>query len=302
MRDTKNSFLPRITIVTPCFQAGKTIEDTILSIKAQGYPNLEYIVMDGGSNDETLSILQRHSDIITLWESGPDGGQYDAIQKGFSQSTGEILCWLNADDMLMPRALWVVAEVFQSFDEVEWLTSLKPGGWDARGRFTGTWTVPGFSRDAFLDGFNLPIGKKGTFCIQQESTFWRRRLWEISGARIPEKYRLAGDFALWARFFQHADLYGLEYPIGGFRVIEGQRSEDIKAYASEANIALSEMRTLTNWKNSGRNIIISEKFFRFIKKRSRFRRKFGYFAKRIYNTAPNSPSGKWSIQKYRFIP
>jgi glycosyltransferase involved in cell wall biosynthesis len=293
---------PKITIITPCFQAGKTIEQTILSIKDQGYPNLEYIVMDGGSQDETTTILRKHADIITHWESGPDDGQYDAIQKGFARSTGEILCWLNADDMLLPRALWVVAEVFQTFDEVEWLSTLKPGGWDARGHFTGTWSVPGFSRDAFLDGLNLPSGKKGAFCIQQESTFWRRRLWEKAGAGIPEEYRLAGDFALWALFYQHADLYGLEYPVGGFRFIEGQRSQDIQSYTAEANSALQEMRSSLQWKNGIRTLIFYHKAFRFLRKRSRFRRNYGYCAAKIVKTAPNSPNGRWAMHRYRFIP
>jgi glycosyltransferase involved in cell wall biosynthesis len=294
--------LPRITIVTPCFQAGSTIEDTILSIKNQGYPNLEYIVMDGGSSDETVSIIQKYEDSITYWESAPDKGQYDAIQKGFAKSTGDILCWLNADDMLMPRSLWVVAEVFQELHDVDWITSLKQGGWDARGRFTGTWNVPGFSRDAFLDGFNLPTGKTGAFCIQQESTFWRRTLWEKSGASIPGRFPLAGDFALWALFYQHADLYGIDYPLGGFRVIEGQRSQDIKTYTKEALTALDEMRAGLNWKSGARNLITSHKFLRIIKKRSRFRRKFGYCAFKIFNTAPSKPTGQWSISKYRFIP
>jgi glycosyltransferase involved in cell wall biosynthesis len=258
--------------------------------------------MDGGSRDETVSIIRKHSDLITYWESHSDKGQYDAIQRGFAKSTGDILCWLNADDMLMPRSLWVVADVFQSFDNVEWITSLKPGGWDAKGRFTGTWNVPGFSKDAFLDGFNLPVGKKGAFCIQQESTFWRRTLWDKAGASIPERFHLAGDFALWAQFFQHTNLYGVDYPLGGFRVLEGQRSQDITAYAKEAQDALADMRIRAKWKSTGRNLVFSHKLLRFIKKRSRFRNRFGYCGLKIFNLTPNSPTSEWSIASYRFVP
>lgn len=258
--------------------------------------------MDGGSQDKTVDILKKHDDVITHWESAPDNGQYDAIQKGFAKSTGEILYWLNADDMLLPRSLRVVSEVFQQFNQVEWLSTLKPGGWDAQGFFTGHWSVPGFCRDAFLDGLNLPVGKKGCFCIQQESTFWRRSLWEKIGSKIPEEYPLAGDFALWAEFYKHADLYGIDYPLAGFRTLEGQRSQEIESYAREAKIALDGMREYFQWKQGIRSAIMYNKALRAIKKRSRFRRAHGYKATKITKINPNKPNSKWEIKEYRFIP
>lgn len=97
--------LPRITIVTPSYNQGQFLERTIVSVLQQGYPNLEYIVMDGGSTDGSVDVIKKYQDRLTYWESGPDQGQSEAINKGFAKSSGEILGWLNSDDTLEPGAL-----------------------------------------------------------------------------------------------------------------------------------------------------------------------------------------------------
>jgi glycosyltransferase involved in cell wall biosynthesis len=152
---------PRISIVTPSFRGASLIEATLQSVLSQGYPNLEYIVIDG-AGDDTASILRRHDGQLAYWCSEPDSGQYDAINKGFARATGDILFWLNSDDMLLPRSLFVVGEIFNGFPEIEWLSTLSPGVWDANGYLCRINSVPGFSRDAFLDGYFLP----GTRAIQ----------------------------------------------------------------------------------------------------------------------------------------
>jgi glycosyltransferase involved in cell wall biosynthesis len=93
---------PRISIVTPSYQQGQFIEQTIRSVLMQGYPNLEYIVVDGGSTDYTQAVLRRYASELDVCISAADGGQADAINKGFQHSTGEILAWLNSDDMHLP--------------------------------------------------------------------------------------------------------------------------------------------------------------------------------------------------------
>lgn len=100
---------PRITVVTPSFNQGQYIEETILSVLHQGYPNLEFIIMDGGSTDETTSILERYSSSLAHWVSEPDGGQGDAIAKGFERATGDLMAWLCSDDLYFPGALQFVA-------------------------------------------------------------------------------------------------------------------------------------------------------------------------------------------------
>ncbi|WP_418513616.1 glycosyltransferase family 2 protein [Corallibacter sp.] len=100
---------PKISIVTPSYNQGNFIEETITSVLAQQYPNLEYIVIDGGSTDNTLAILKKYDKQITYWVSEPDQGQSDAINKGFAKATGTILGWLNSDDYLLPNALFHIA-------------------------------------------------------------------------------------------------------------------------------------------------------------------------------------------------
>ena len=105
--------LPIISIVTPSYNQGSYLEETILSVLEQGYPALEFFIFDGGSTDGSLDIIQKHQDQLTFWESKPDRGQSHAINKGFRMASGEIVAWLNSDDLLAPGALKVVAQAWQ---------------------------------------------------------------------------------------------------------------------------------------------------------------------------------------------
>ena len=104
--------LPKISLVTPSFNQGQFIEETIRSVILQNYPNLEYIIIDGGSTDTTVSIIKKYDKWINCWVSEPDKGQSDAINKGLERVTGDIFNWINSDDLLAPNALWEIAEYF----------------------------------------------------------------------------------------------------------------------------------------------------------------------------------------------
>src|SRR5258706_14326400 len=104
------SNLPSVTIVTPSLNQGSFIEETIVSVLSQQYPYLEYIIMDGGSTDSTLSVLKKYAGRVQ-WYSEKDNGQTDAINKGMRMATGEIVAYLNADDILLPGSLLLVAEI-----------------------------------------------------------------------------------------------------------------------------------------------------------------------------------------------
>lgn len=104
---------PRITVVTPSFNQGEFIEATLRSVLLQDYPNLEYIVLDGGSTDDSVAIIERYAPHLTYWHSRKDAGQADALRTGFAMATGEILCWLNSDDIFLPGALRTVATLFR---------------------------------------------------------------------------------------------------------------------------------------------------------------------------------------------
>lgn len=115
--ESSNRAWPKISIVTPSFNQADFLEKTIRSVLLQGYPNLEYIIMDGGSADDSVDIIRHYQDHIDFWVSETDKGQSEAINKGFEQATGDILAWLNSDDFLLPGALESVANAFGEADE-----------------------------------------------------------------------------------------------------------------------------------------------------------------------------------------
>jgi len=230
---------PRIALFTPSYNQAAFLEEAIRSVLDQNYPALEYVVIDGGSTDGSVEIIRRYASRLASWVSEPDCGQYDAVNKGFARTQGEIMGWLNSDDKHTPWTLSVVGELFATFPEIEWLTTLWPLFWDDQGRAVACGTHQGFSREAFWRGEQLPGADwHTTHWIQQESTFWRRSLWEKAGAGLDLRYALAGDFELWARFYRHAELHAVATPLGGFRLQAGQKTaSQAEAYIAQAREA-----------------------------------------------------------------
>ncbi len=106
---------PKISIVTPNLNQGKFLEETILSVLDQKYPNLEYIIIDGGSTDNSIDIIKKYEKNLFYWTSEKDNGMYEAIQKGFEKATGDIMAWINSDDLYHRNVFFVVAEIFSNF-------------------------------------------------------------------------------------------------------------------------------------------------------------------------------------------
>jgi len=201
---------PKITLVTPVLNSAKYLEQAIQSVISQQYPNLEYFIEDGGSTDGSVDIIRECEAHLSGWTSEPDKGMYDALNRGFARSSGEIMGWISATDMLHTRSLYVVGSVFKALPQVEWITG-RPTGFSEDGMPVGvSRSLKRWSRFRFLAG--------GNRYIQQESTFWRRSLWEKAGAYLDASRRDGSDFELWVRFFRHARLYSVDALIGGFRV------------------------------------------------------------------------------------
>jgi hypothetical protein len=198
---------PKISIVTPSFNQAEFIEDTMRSVICQNYPNLEYIVIDGGSSDGSASIIERYSDRLSHWVSEPDGGHGAGLNKGFCMSTGEIMGWINSDDLLTPWSLRTVAEIFSKFSHVNWIQGLA-SSWNRQGQLTGSIRNPINIYDYLTRNYAW---------IQQESVFWRRSLWDKAGGAISEDMHLMVDGELWSRFFLHDELYLVDCILGGWR-------------------------------------------------------------------------------------
>ena len=226
---------PRISVVVPSYNYGRYLEYCLESILSQGYPDLELIVLDGGSTDNTVEILKRYQRHIAYWRSHPDAGNYAAIEEGLNRSSGGIMTWLNADDMFHAGAFDLAARIFTKAPEVEWLMG-RPNSFDEEGRQKHVCTfLPMNSRGKYLADEEL---------IQQEGVFWRRGLWERSGAYIEKSLLLAADLELWARFFRSARLFSVDTLIAGFRDHPLQKSKDKAGYTAEANRVLAREQAI----------------------------------------------------------
>lgn len=181
--------LPRITVVTPSYNQAEFLGRTIQSVISQDYPNLEYMVIDGGSTDGSVDVIKRYEDRLDYWVSEPDRGQSHAINKGFKRSTGEILAWLNSDDTYEPGALMEVGRYFREHPEVEVVYG------DANLIDVQDTVV----ERIIGQPFNARALIYGCINLHQASAFWRRELFYRAG-RLDEELHLGMDYDLWFRF------------------------------------------------------------------------------------------------------
>jgi len=231
---------PKISIITPSYNQAQYLEKTILSIITQNYPNLEYIIIDGGSNDSSLKIIKKYQKYITYWQSKKDGGQSNAINIGFQHATGNILCWLNSDDILLPHSLNLISRFFSKYHHLNWLTSQSVIINDQdeiiqTGIHSGK--VPLFLRLGFYHGKCLGF-------IPQEGTFWTNLLWQKSGTNLPNFHNCM-DFELWRQFAKYSPLVTLEAPLAAFRHHPDQKTSAMNKYYQEINPLLPYIPKIT---------------------------------------------------------
>lgn len=225
---------PKITVVTPSFNQGEFIEETIKSVLGQNYPNLEYIIIDGGSTDDSVKIIEKYEKQLHYFVSEKDQGQSSAINKGFAHGTGEILAWLNSDDQFAPGALMAMAIAFQLNPEADLVAGVAQVFKKGKVIERHLTCCP----DGPLN-FNelLDIESRwtaGQFFYQPE-VFFTRKIWQKSGGYVDENLHFSMDYDLWVRFAIHgAKLHVIGTQIALFRVHENQKTNfDKKNFLDE---------------------------------------------------------------------
>jgi glycosyltransferase involved in cell wall biosynthesis len=193
--------LPKISVITPSYNQGAFLEQTIRSVLLQHYPNLEYIIIDGGSKDDSVAIIKKYEPWLSYWVSEPDRGQSHAINKGFARATGQIICWLNSDDYFTPGALRTVSEL------------LADG--------SGNYALTGHCLKIYSDG-QPPVILEGRYenrrrllqfwkgyQMHQPSIFWRREIFEKVG-KLDENLHYIMDFDYWTRISKQCDFINVD--------------------------------------------------------------------------------------------
>ncbi|HEY9908394.1 MAG TPA: glycosyltransferase family 2 protein [Thermosynechococcaceae cyanobacterium] len=206
---------PKVSIVTPSYNQGHFIEKTIISVLGQDYPNLEYIVLDSASNDRTGEVLDKYSSYIDIVIREKDKGQADAINRGFQLSSGEILAYLNSDDCYANQSVVsTVVKHLQADPEIDVIYGQRQFI-DEDGYFRFCYPIRPFcEKNLYLSCY-----------MHQESTFWRRSIYEKAGGFVDESYQFAMDYELWMRFLKFgAKVSGFDDVFGLFRYYDNQKS------------------------------------------------------------------------------
>ena len=226
---------PRISIVIPSFNQGEFIAQTLASLIGQNYPNLELIVIDGGSTDQTAEIIAQYAHAIAHYVSEPDNGQGHAINKGFRMATGEILAWLNSDDLYLPCTLAKIARLMRGSAAPQ----LVYGGsilFDHCGQFTQGRLPSEFDRER-LTYFDY---------IEQASTFWTRRVWETVG-ELDESYHYALDWEWFLRASKICDFTPLREYLSLYRLHPTHKTGSGGARRQQEILRIVERSARPDW-------------------------------------------------------
>lgn len=212
---------PLVTIITPSFNQAPYLEDTILSVLTQDYPNIEYFIVDGGSTDGSLEIIKKYANQITDWVSEPDKGQTDAINKGFSMANGEVLAWINSDDTYYPHAVKEAVDFLRSHPEVG-LVYGDTNFIDSNGRIIGRFNAQQTSYRRL---------RRGGVYIPQQSSFFLADIWKEVGPLDPDFY-FAMDYDLWVRIAKEREIAYVPKLWANFRLHDDAKSiaDDIRCW------------------------------------------------------------------------
>lgn len=224
-----NNTLPRITVITPSFNQVKYLEQTISSILAQEYPNLEYIIVDGGSTDGSVDVIRKHEKSLTYWVSEPDRGQTHAINKGLARATGDIIAYLNSDDYYLPGALQTVAEKYIAQPDAD-LFHGRCRIVDEAGKRTGQRTGSISSYEEVVDLWDVWWSQRN---FVQPEVFWTKRMADRIGP-FREELHFVMDYEYWTRIFRNNGRTAfINAELACFRLHKDQKSSQAERSAAE---------------------------------------------------------------------
>jgi glycosyltransferase involved in cell wall biosynthesis len=196
---------PKVTIVTPSYNQGAFLENTILSVLNQDYSNIEYIIIDGGSTDGSVDIIKKYRDRLAYWVSETDRGQSHAINKGFGHATGEIFNWLNSDDLLMPSSVKIAVHYLTCKPNIGMVYGDRITV-DKRGNFLELTQVPSYIAKALHYHLRIP----------QETTFFRSKYWLAAGG-VDEELEYCMDYDFFFRLGKRTQFYHIPFVLGAYR-------------------------------------------------------------------------------------
>lgn len=212
--------LPKISIITPSFNQGEYLEQTILTVLNQNYPNLEYIIIDGGSADNSVDIIKKYEEQISYWVSEPDEGQTHAINKGFKKATGDLVAWMNSDDVYFENAFEHVSQAYNQTNGSFDVYFGDKANINQEGRFIREYLYPPFSGWGIKYTTNMNISN--------QSAFWKRELFDKVGL-LNEDIQFAMDYEYFLRLYmQDATFYKIPEVLGALRMYSDNKSSDEK--------------------------------------------------------------------------
>ena len=229
---------PKVSIITPSFNQGQFLEASMLSVLEQDYPNMEYIVVDGGSKDNSVEVIKKYQDRLTWWVSEKDKGHADALNKGFARATGEILAWLNSDDIYFPNAVSEAVSVLKDHPDVGMVygdADLIDDSGVKVGQFASKQT-----------GYRKML--RGSVHIPQATTFFRTDVWQQVGP-LDLSLFFSFDYDLWVRIAKHSKVLYVPRRWAKFRIHSAGKTivNDDRCYPDMLRVLEREGGSWLSW-------------------------------------------------------